>query len=229
MTIAEEASSSQPSTPVPGGGPRLDEPDLLAGLRARRVAEPGETALLRRAEAAEATVRALEAHVASLQQRLREAEGDGLTRAQELAGRLQRVEGALEEIRDSHRRMASTIGELKDVTVKLRGLADRAPAPRPAQPRSEEMVGALAAAVERLRARAQDMAGETVPAPPPVDAAAPVAPAPEPEPGPATEPSEPVDPPRPAGGPASRAKPHKHSMSLIGRLRAARKHRRQGR
>src|SRR5438876_11570428 len=53
---------------------RRGEGDLLAERRARRSAESGEHALLRRAEAAEATVRTLETHVGSLQQRLREAE-----------------------------------------------------------------------------------------------------------------------------------------------------------
>jgi hypothetical protein len=60
---------------TPGGDPpRRSEGDLLAERRARRAAESGEQALTRRAEAAEATVRTLETHVASLQQRLREAE-----------------------------------------------------------------------------------------------------------------------------------------------------------
>jgi hypothetical protein len=56
------------------GRPRRSEGDLLAERRARRAAESGEHALMLRAEAAEATVRTLEAHVASLQQRMREAE-----------------------------------------------------------------------------------------------------------------------------------------------------------
>src|SRR5271157_3624204 len=63
----------------PGGGEgrgRGGEGDLLAERRARRAAESGEAALTRRAEAAEATVQTLERHVASLQQRLREAEED---------------------------------------------------------------------------------------------------------------------------------------------------------
>lgn len=64
----------------PGGGMgaegrgRRGEGDLLAERRARRAAESGDQALARRAEAAEATVRTLEAHVASLQQRLHEAD-----------------------------------------------------------------------------------------------------------------------------------------------------------
>src|ERR1700736_5515305 len=60
---------------TPGGDPpRRSEGDLFSERRARRAAESGEQALTRRAEAAEATVRTLETHVASLQQRLREAE-----------------------------------------------------------------------------------------------------------------------------------------------------------
>jgi hypothetical protein len=74
---------------TPGGGPgsgaqfgglgpegrgRGTEGDLLAERRARRAVESGDAALIRRAETAEATVRTLEAHVTSLQQRLREAE-----------------------------------------------------------------------------------------------------------------------------------------------------------
>jgi DNA repair exonuclease SbcCD ATPase subunit len=60
----------------PEGRPRRSQGDLLAERRARRAAESGEVALMRRAEAAEATVQTLERHVASLQQRLREAEDD---------------------------------------------------------------------------------------------------------------------------------------------------------
>jgi hypothetical protein len=62
----------------PEGRPRRSEGDLLSERRARRAAESGEAALMRRAEAAEATVQTLERHVASLQQRLREAEDDRL-------------------------------------------------------------------------------------------------------------------------------------------------------
>jgi hypothetical protein len=56
------------------GRGRRSEGDLLAERRARRTAESGEHALTLRAEAAEATVRTLETHVASLQQRLGDAE-----------------------------------------------------------------------------------------------------------------------------------------------------------
>jgi chromosome segregation ATPase len=62
----------------PEGRPRRSEGDLFAERRARRAAESGEVALTRRAEAAEATVQTLERHVASLQQRLAEAEDERL-------------------------------------------------------------------------------------------------------------------------------------------------------
>ena len=185
--ITEGSSSSQ--TPMPRGGqPPPSERDPLVGSgmlagsgiraervspgpaerRAHRAAESDDTTLVRRAEAAEATVKTLETHVSSLQRRLDEAERDG-RRTSELADRLERVEGALAAIRESHRRMALTVSELKDVALRLRAAMDRAPAQSQphvpasvqelARPRSEEMADALAAAVERLRARAQ----ETVP------------------------------------------------------------------
>jgi hypothetical protein len=60
---------------TPGGEPpHRSEGDLLAERRARRASETGEVALTRRAEAAEATVRTLEVHVSTLQERLREVE-----------------------------------------------------------------------------------------------------------------------------------------------------------
>jgi hypothetical protein len=74
--MGEQASSQSGGL---GGEARLrrGEGDLLAERRARRAAESGEHALMLRAEAAEATVRTLETHVASLQRRLREAEDEG--------------------------------------------------------------------------------------------------------------------------------------------------------
>lgn len=59
---------------APEGRGRPSESDLFTERRARRAAESGEHALTLRAEAAEATVRTLETHVASLQQRLGDAE-----------------------------------------------------------------------------------------------------------------------------------------------------------
>jgi hypothetical protein len=183
---------------MPRGGPAQppSERDLLAERRARRAAETGESALLRRAETAEATVKTLEGHVVGLQRRLREAEEDG-RRTSLLAQRLENVEGALAGIRESHRRMAVTVSELKGVAIRLRAAVETEPAREPspaARPRSEEMADALAAAVERLRARAQEGAADPQQSPPSV--------------------------------PPVAQKPHKHSMSLIGRWRLRRKQRR---
>jgi chromosome segregation ATPase len=192
-----EGSSSSSQTPVPRGGASQppSERDLLAERRARRAADSGENALLRRAEMAEATVKTLEGHVASLQRRLEEAERDG-RRTSELAERLENVESALAAIRESHRRMAGAVSELKGVAMRLRTAVDSEPARESSsvRPRSEEMADALAAAVERLRARA--------------------------EAGVAAQPDT-----APTPAPAART-PHKHSMSLIGRWRLRRKQRR---
>jgi hypothetical protein len=87
MAEGSETGGGGPGADPPGGGTgagsRRGEGDLLAERRARRAMESAEHLLTRRAEAAEATVRTLEAHVASLQQRLREAEEER-TRVSEL-------------------------------------------------------------------------------------------------------------------------------------------------
>ncbi len=85
-----------------GGGEgrgRRGEGDFLAERRARRAAESGEHALTLRAEAAEATVRTLETHVASLQRRLQDAEEESrrvaeLLDAAQAARAAERPEGA---------------------------------------------------------------------------------------------------------------------------------------
>src|SRR5439155_21267391 len=78
MAEGSETSGGGLGSDPPGGGvgpgSGRGEGDPLAERRARRAMESAEHLLARRAEAAEATVRTLEAHVASLQQRLREAE-----------------------------------------------------------------------------------------------------------------------------------------------------------
>jgi colicin import membrane protein len=76
VTVEGSETPGGQSGAEPGGEGRLrrGEGDLLAERRARRAAESGEHALARRAEIAEATVRTLESHVSSLQQRLREVE-----------------------------------------------------------------------------------------------------------------------------------------------------------
>jgi hypothetical protein len=223
---------SSPHAPVPGGGPpEPGEPDLLAERRARRIADPTEAALLRRAEAAEATVRTLETHVASLQQRLRDSEGD-TRHTSDLAERMERLETAVEAIRESHRRMAVTVGELRNLAVKLRVAAERPP--EPANGRREEMAVALAAAVERLRARAEesqtpDAQVQTqtpvVEKPPRPAAAEPSPPdesqAPSPAPVYGVAPAAPVQ----AAEPELQPRRHRHSTSLIGRLLNRRKQR----
>src|SRR5271167_200807 len=71
---SSSGSGAQSGGMGPEGRGRGTEGDLLAERRARRAIESGDAGLIRRAEAAEATVRTLEAHVSSLQQRLGEAE-----------------------------------------------------------------------------------------------------------------------------------------------------------
>src|SRR3979490_2700040 len=87
MAEGSETGGGGPGAAPPGGGmgagSRRGEGDLLAERRARRAMDSAEHLLTRRAEAAEATVRTLEAHAASLQQRLREAEEER-TRTSEL-------------------------------------------------------------------------------------------------------------------------------------------------
>lgn len=78
MAEGSETPNGEHGATGPPGRPRRDEGDLFAERRARRAAESGEAALMRRAEAAEATVQTLERHVASLQQRLLEAEEERL-------------------------------------------------------------------------------------------------------------------------------------------------------
>jgi hypothetical protein len=70
-----------------GGLGRRTEGDLLAERRARRAAESGKDALIQRAEIAEATMQTLQAHVASLQERLGEAEQERRRLAEQLAAR----------------------------------------------------------------------------------------------------------------------------------------------
>lgn len=348
----------------------MGEGDLLSERRARRAAESGEEALTRRAEAAEATVQTLERHVASLQQRLREADEDrrrvaelieeeqqlaaerdselrrvkqreyaeqqlrveaedrligaereGRLEAERLSLRLgeaeletrelnqrleslerqlaeaeqaggaqraalgraeqslqarvaelerwaqeiqqglhseqaarERSEASIQAMRDGHTRMEGLLGDVKGIVGRL-GAAltatrreEPTSMPMPASPpfpsslpsapeppgqvertvgvdqRGLEMADALAAAVERLRARAE---GAPAPAPEllaeePVCAAAEV-----PRAGSGQAPDEPPAEEIEAVTPVtSRGQSHKHSLSLIGRIRNRRKQRR---
>ncbi|HEX4564619.1 MAG TPA: hypothetical protein VH115_09210, partial [Solirubrobacteraceae bacterium] len=78
--IAEENETPQTPRGEPPGGSEgrgwRGEGDLLAERRARRAAEAPEHLLTLRAESAEATVRTLESHLATVQQRLRDAEAE---------------------------------------------------------------------------------------------------------------------------------------------------------
>ncbi len=131
----------------------------------------------------------------------------------------ERAERLLANMRDGHRRVREIVAELRRVILRLSDTPPRPsadltvgvrlvrPVPEPLDAaelgrlagdgteRRDEMAEALAAAVQRLRARAQEQL-----------------------PDPQSEPQRPE--------PAGRRPPHKHSMSLIARLRAARKQRR---
>jgi DNA repair exonuclease SbcCD ATPase subunit len=76
----ETPAGPQGEPPTGSGGSEgrgwRGEGDRLAERRARRAAEAPEHLLTLRAEAAEATVRTLESHLATVQQRLREAESE---------------------------------------------------------------------------------------------------------------------------------------------------------
>jgi chromosome segregation ATPase len=158
----------------PEGRPRRGEGDLLSERRARRAAESGEAALMRRAEAAEATVQTLERHVASLQQRLREAEDDrvridellevergaALEREHELR-RVKQREYAEQQLRvEAEERMLSVEGEsrveIQRLEVRLsaseldaRELARRLEGLRRQLAEAEQEVAAERAAVRR--------------------------------------------------------------------------------
>jgi len=71
MAEGNETPGGNPTDRRSAGG---SEGDLLSERRARRASETGEATLTRRAEAAEATVRTLEVHVSTLQERMRELE-----------------------------------------------------------------------------------------------------------------------------------------------------------
>ncbi len=112
-----------------------------------------------------------------------------------------RAEHLLQGMREGYRRMERLVAELKGVMAQLR--AATALQARPEQPKPEvygeqreELTDALAAAVERLRTRAEISA---------------------------TQPLQSTSTPLPE------RPPHKHSMSLLTRVRLRRKHRRERR
>jgi chromosome segregation ATPase len=140
---------------------RGTEPYLLRERRARHGAGWAEAAGTHRAEAAEATIRTLEAHAASLRERLaaerrwleldrrNRAEIDRLTRrlrnserhARELAGRLERVrrelaasDRLLERVRRGHRQLEVLLGQARAALSRLSVLVADASADAPQQP-----------------------------------------------------------------------------------------------
>jgi hypothetical protein len=133
--IAEgnETPGGEPGGSAEGRG-RRSEGDLLAERRARRSAESGEHALTLRAEAAEATVRTLETHLASLQQRLNDAEQESRR---------------ISDLLDAER--APRVGERADI--------DRRAQPPPREPELERELQRASQreyAEQRLRVEAED-------------------------------------------------------------------------
>ncbi len=140
------------------------------------------------------------------------------------------AERRLAEMQAGYRRMELLVAELRGMMAQLRAAATRESSvgettQRPVAPAEhrEELADALAAAVERLRARAEAAASE--PEKELLDD-------PAGEPGTraevsATEPSAELD--RPPAAAGKQPAPHKHSMSLLGRARLRRKQRRERR
>jgi hypothetical protein len=151
------------------------------------------------------------------------------------------AERRLAEMRAGYRRMELLVADLRGTMAQLRVAATHEPeagriAPGPVAPAEhrEELADALAAAVERLRARAEAAAGEPgerldAPTGGPVE----IAEAPaggsfaERADAPCPRPSTEHD--RSSPAPAARRASHKHSMSLLGRTRLRRKQRRERR
>jgi chromosome segregation ATPase len=135
----------------------------------------------------------------------------------------ERAEGQLAEMRAGYRRVGLLVAELKSPMAQLRAAATREPGHEPVSAalgdrseigQREELADALAAAVERLCARADASALE------PEDSAQTPA---------ARHPSD-SDPPTPlAVAPEAGRPPHKHSMSLLTRIKRRRKQRRERR
>jgi chromosome segregation ATPase len=193
---------------------------------ARELAERLESVQRELDEAEQATAAervAIQQGERELQLRLTELE----RRALEIRGEIdserhlrKRAEGQLAQMRAGYRRIELLVAELKGCMAQLRAAAAReakheaasgVPGDRSEIGQREELADALAAAVERLRARADASALE------PEDLAeAPVT----------RRPSE-LGPP--AAASADGRSPHKHSMSLLTRIKRRRKQRRERR
>ena len=146
---------NRPGEPRPDLTGRKVEGDLLAERRALRAAEAGEGALVRRAEAAEATVETLERHVASLQQRLAEADEErgrlgelldaertvAIEREHELR-RVKQREYAEQQLRvEAEERLVGTEREQREEVERLAGRLEA----------SERQAAQLARRLEQLR------------------------------------------------------------------------------
>jgi DNA repair exonuclease SbcCD ATPase subunit len=149
------------------------------------------------------------------------------------AERTARVEAEhrLAEMHVGYRRMELLVAELKGMMAQLRVAATREPsvaggrAQRPVAPaeQREELADALAAAVERLRARAEAAASE------PGELLDVSAGDPGGELAEAPAPGRSVEPDRSSAAPDEQRTPHKHSKSLLGRARLRRKQRHERR
>jgi septal ring factor EnvC (AmiA/AmiB activator) len=146
------------------------------------------------------------------------------------------AERRLAEMHAGYRRMEVLVAELRGTMVQLRAAATREPGAGETPPMAptehrEELADALAAAVERLRARAEASAAESVA----TEHAELVrsTPASSPAESPPVPITSLVDPPsepeRQPTGPVAKSAPHKHSMSLLTRTRLRRKQRRERR
>jgi DNA repair exonuclease SbcCD ATPase subunit len=133
----------------------------------------------------------------------------------------ERSEQLLTSMREGHVRMEQLLGELKGIVGRVTGAiaaqehaasARQSGPANPAEARGGEMADALAAAVERLRARAEAVADDQETTPPPSLAAA------------GTRPVQ--DAPGPAREAPPRLPAHRHSLSWFARRRIKRKQRR---
>ncbi len=130
--------------------------------------------------------------------------------------RRERAEHQLAEMRAGYRRVELLVAEVKGFTAQLRAAAARElrpeqPAPVLPGKQREELADALAAAVERLRARADASASV------PEDLAD------------APAMNQPAASERVPGSAVGSSSPHKHTMSLLTRLKRRRKQRRERR
>jgi hypothetical protein len=179
---------------------------LSEARTAERTARDSQARDAQQLQTLTARLAALEAHAAELRREM-ELQREG--RAQS--------ERELQSMREGHSRMELIVRELRDIAVQLRsglpaalaeegGLADRERAAREEEEHRLEMARALAAAVERLRARVT--AVDELEPEPAVQATPTVQPQPQPQPQPAVQATPTVQPqPQPQPEPAVQATP----------------------